>query len=78
MGQLLVRDLDDEVIRRLKQRAASNKRSVEAEHRAILSAAVESHHPAPVMTARRFLSEFAEPVSDSAETIRHYRDERGR
>ncbi|HYZ21372.1 MAG TPA: hypothetical protein VE690_04370, partial [Rhodopila sp.] len=40
MGQLLVRDLDDEVIRRLKKRAAANGRSTEAEHRAILEAAV--------------------------------------
>lgn len=36
MGQLLVRDLDDDVIRRLKRRAAANGRSTEAEHRAIL------------------------------------------
>jgi plasmid stability protein len=36
MGNLLVRKIDDEVVRRLKRRAAENRRSVEAEVRAIL------------------------------------------
>jgi plasmid stability protein len=40
MAVVTVRNLDDEVQRRLKQRAARNNRSMEAEARAILSAAV--------------------------------------
>ena len=36
MGQLLVRDLDDEVVAELKRQAAANGRSAEAEHREIL------------------------------------------
>lgn len=40
MATITVRDLDDEVQRRLKRRAAGNDRSMEAEARAILSAAV--------------------------------------
>lgn len=40
MAVVTVRNLDDEVQRRLKQRAAGNNRSMEAEARAILSAAV--------------------------------------
>jgi antitoxin FitA len=36
MATLLVRNLDDSLVRRLKQRAARNGRSVEAEHRALL------------------------------------------
>lgn len=36
MAQLLVRNLDDDVVRALKERAAKNGRSAEAEHRAIL------------------------------------------
>ncbi|VTR76693.1 FitA-like ribbon-helix-helix domain-containing protein [Cellulomonas hominis] len=40
MATVTVRNLDDEVQRRLKQRAASHHRSMEAEVRAILSAAV--------------------------------------
>ncbi len=36
MGQLIVRNLDDDVILALKRRAARHGRSTEAEHRAIL------------------------------------------
>lgn len=40
MATITVRDLDDDVQRRLKRRAAANNRSMESEARAILSAAV--------------------------------------
>jgi antitoxin FitA len=40
MAQLLVRGLDEAVVRGLKERAKANGRSVEAEHRAILEEAV--------------------------------------
>lgn len=40
MAQLVVRNLDDEVKERLKQRAEKNGRSLEAEVRYILSASV--------------------------------------
>ena len=40
MATITVRDLPDDVQRRLKLRAAANDRSMEAEARAILSAAV--------------------------------------
>lgn len=40
MGVLTVRNLDDDVQRRIRRRAAENGRSMEAEARAILSAAV--------------------------------------
>lgn len=36
MAQLIVRNLNDGIIRRLKVRAAQNGRSAEAEHREIL------------------------------------------
>ena len=41
MATITVRSLDPEVQRRLKRRAARNERSMEAEARAILTAAVE-------------------------------------
>lgn len=41
MPTITVRNLDIEVQRRLKRRAARNERSMEAEARAILSAAVQ-------------------------------------
>ena len=40
MAELLVRDLEDELVLRLEQRAAENGRTVEEEHRAILRQAL--------------------------------------
>jgi plasmid stability protein len=36
MGQLIVRNVDDEIVRALKVRATQKRRSAEAEHREIL------------------------------------------
>lgn len=41
MAQLLVRNLDEGIVARLKARAAANGRSAEAEHREILAAALD-------------------------------------
>lgn len=41
MAQLIVRNLDDELVSRLKQRAAEHGRSAEAEHREILRQALQ-------------------------------------
>jgi plasmid stability protein len=40
MAQLIVRNLDDELVTRLRQRAAKHRRSTEAEHREILRQAL--------------------------------------
>ncbi len=40
MPDLLVRGVDDELVRALKERAGAHGRSAEAEHRAILAAAL--------------------------------------
>jgi len=40
MPNLIVRNLDESLVRKLKQRAAAHSRSAEAEHRAILQAAL--------------------------------------
>lgn len=40
MASLIVRRLDDDLVRRLKARAAAHHRSAEAEHRAILETAL--------------------------------------
>jgi plasmid stability protein len=47
MGQLIVRNLDDEIIVALKQRAARHGRSAEAEHREILREALAGEHARP-------------------------------
>lgn len=77
MGQLLVRDLDDDVIRRIKQRAAAHGRSTEAEHRLILEAAVRDESAtSPLETSRHFRQEIARPGPDAADLIRQARDKR--
>lgn len=79
MGQLTVRKLDDEIIRRLKIRAAEHGRSAEAEHREILKQALQ---PEPKVGMRewmeqaRALRERLGPMSDSTPIIRKMRDER--
>ncbi len=40
MAQLIVRNLDEEIVARLRQRAARHRRSTEAEHREILREAL--------------------------------------
>jgi antitoxin FitA len=42
MAQLIVRNVDDDLVRRLKRRAADNGRSAEEEHRQLLRAALRS------------------------------------
>ncbi len=74
MGQLLVRGLDDCLIRALKQRAARNRRSVEAEHRAILEKALEPEAESFFELAARLRAETPPQTSDSAALIRADRD----
>lgn len=46
--QLLVRDVDPKLVKALKQRAASNNRSAEAEHREILEKALSGTQRVPL------------------------------
>jgi antitoxin FitA len=79
MGQLLGRDLDEDVIRRIEQRSAAHGRSTEAEHRCILEAALRGGSEASLIEAsRRFREEIAQPGPDAAEIIRQAREERVR
>jgi hypothetical protein len=48
MGSLIVRSVDDDLVKRLKARAAAHGRSAEAEHREILRTALsEGSHDLP-------------------------------
>lgn len=78
MGQLTVRKLDDEIIRRLKIRAALHGRSAEAEHREILKQALMSETAVEDFwaLADRLRSEGPRMPGDSADIIRQIRDER--
>lgn len=79
MATLLVRDLDDDLIARLKQRAQMHGRSAEAEHRAILESALAPSREEFVQTARRLREETrGRSHSNSAEIIRADRDRDGR
>ena len=42
MAQLIVRNVDDDLVQRLKRRAAEHGRSTEEEHRQLLRAALRS------------------------------------
>jgi plasmid stability protein len=47
MARLIIQDLDDELLTRLRQRAARHGRSPEEEATTILGAALEEEKPAP-------------------------------
>lgn len=75
MAQILVRGLDDGVVERLKKRAKSEGRSLQAECRLILEQAAKLD----MDTARKKLAEFRKrfgdrTFSDSVELIREDRD----
>jgi antitoxin FitA len=55
MAQLLVRDIETEVVRELKVRAARHGRSAEEEHREILRGALR--HPGPPSSLKELLLE---------------------
>ena len=59
MATLTVRNLDDDVVRRLRIRAAENGRSAEAEHRALLrEVLVGDEQPSAHARAAERLAEF--------------------
>jgi plasmid stability protein len=70
MATLLVRRLDDDLVRRLKDRASTHGRSVEAEHRAILQAALR-----PKVTGRQFWEKLAQGVKADLDLDENARDE---
>jgi len=48
MAQLMVRNLPEELVKALKQRAAKHNRSAEQEHREILRAALDGPRRRPI------------------------------
>jgi plasmid stability protein len=52
MAQLIVRNLDEELVRQLKVRAARRGRSAEAEHREILREALTARKPRKTLKQR--------------------------
>ena len=77
MPQLLVRDVPKDVVDELKQRAARNGRSAEAEHRAILRENLKPSREDFWERAAKLREETRGRITgDSTDIIRHYRDTR--
>jgi plasmid stability protein len=76
VGQLLVRQVPDDIIEKLRQRAVANGRTVEAEHRAILEEVLGKPADPLWVTARRLRQKTGRIGTDSAETIREQRKAR--
>lgn len=74
MGQLVVRGLDDQLIRALKRRAAQVGRSAEAEHRAILEQALHPETETFAEAAARLRAQAPLQAADSADLLRQDRD----
>jgi len=76
MSQLTVRNVDDQVVRALKRRAASHGRSAEAEHREILRKALLEQGRARESVAERAaaLRRRLKSSIDSTDLIRADRD----
>src|SRR6201987_6212568 len=78
MPQLLVRDVPQDVVEALKQRAAEHGRSAEAEHRIILEEALRPGRVGFWERAAKLREETRGRVlNDSTDLIRQDRDERG-
>ncbi len=75
MAQLLVRNLDEDLVLRLQERAELHRRSVEAEHRAILEEALRPSGTDFWSIAHRLQQATGQrPHTDAALLIRADRD----
>ncbi len=76
MANLTIRNLDDEVVAKLKARADSNNRSLEAELRAILAQMADTPTPQQMKEIAESIAAMTRgvPQSNSTELIREDRD----
>ena len=76
MAQLLVRHLNDDVVKRLKQRAREHGRSLQSEAKTILEEAVPDYEAAwkRIERFRKRLQQCRRTFSDSAAVVREGRD----
>ena len=77
MATLTIRNLDADVVERLKQRARDNHRSLEAEARVILSSAAPLSRTdaiAAIQALQRKLGKYGPFEEDSTDMIRAFRD----
>ena len=69
MADLLVRGVDEEIVRALEEQARAHGRTAEAEHREILSAALARTHGAPAQPRRRSLAELLEATHNDPRSL---------
>jgi plasmid stability protein len=78
MAQILVRDLDEALVARLKERAKQNHRSLQGEVKAILEGAAPRATKAEALAIvdkwQRYWKRKGKTFSDSTELIRKMRD----
>ena len=77
MAQITIRQLDEAMVARLRQRAAAAGRSMEHEVREILTS-VCTDHEAIASRLRQRQHSYGGSFSDSAEFVRQMRDDRAR
>ena len=73
MADILIRGLDDKVVKRLKARAKRNGRSLQSEARMVLERAAALSVAEALRQARRSRKELGRHFSDSTELIREDR-----
>ncbi len=76
MANLTIRNVDDEVVERLKKRAKDNGRSLEAELRELLKQAAKRKSPEELLAIADRIAAMTPdvPQTDSAELLREDRD----
>lgn len=67
MASIIIRNLEEQLKQQLRVRAAENGRSMEAEVREILRAALQESAPSGYPEAHHFKAEFGEPVEAESE-----------
>ena len=78
MASVTIRNLDDDVVAKLKMRAKANNRSLEAELRRLLSDAAASSSTASLLELADRIAAMTPdvPQTDSVELLRKLREER--
>jgi plasmid stability protein len=74
MPQLLIPDIDDGTLRRLRERAIHHARSVEVEAKAILAGALQSDPWTAINVMREDLARSGREFPDSTPLLREDRD----
>lgn len=73
MGQIVVRQLDDDVLARIKARAKANARSTEAEIRTILTEAVKPAENSPTLLSLVGAGHSSKSFKSIEEIVAHVR-----